>query len=61
VGSLGVPLTPGRSIAADPRIFPPGSLAFLLTERPRLTDTGDVDWSPVSRFVLSQDVGRPAR
>jgi membrane-bound lytic murein transglycosylase A len=57
VGSLGVPLTPGRSIAADPRIFPPGSLAFLLTDCPRLTDTGDVDWSPVSRFVLTQDVG----
>ena len=57
VGSLGVPLTPGRSIATDPRIFPPGSLAFLLTERPRRTGGGDVDWSPVSRFVLSQDVG----
>jgi 3D (Asp-Asp-Asp) domain-containing protein len=57
VGSLGVPLTPGRSIATDPRIFPPGSLAFLLTERPRRTDNGDVEWGPVSRFVLSQDVG----
>jgi membrane-bound lytic murein transglycosylase A len=57
VGSLGVSLTPGRSIATDPRIFPPGSLAFLLTERPRHTDSGDVDWGPVSRFVLSQDVG----
>jgi membrane-bound lytic murein transglycosylase A len=57
VGSLGVPLTPGRSIATDRQIFPPGSLAFLLTERPRHTEGGDVEWSPVSRFVLSQDVG----
>jgi membrane-bound lytic murein transglycosylase A len=61
VGSLGVPLTPGRSIATDPRIFPPGSLAFLLSERPRHTSGGDVDWSPVSRFVLSQDVGGAIR
>ena len=57
VGSLGVQLTPGRSIATDPRIFPPGSLAFLLSQRPRYTAAGDVEWSPVSRFVLSQDAG----
>jgi membrane-bound lytic murein transglycosylase A len=57
VGSLGVPLTPGRSIATDARIFPPGSLAFLLTERPQLADDGAIEWRPVSRFVLSQDVG----
>jgi peptidoglycan lytic transglycosylase A len=61
VGSLGVPLTPGRSIATDPKIFPPGSLAFLLTERPRHTASGAIDWSPVSRFVLSQDVGGAIR
>jgi membrane-bound lytic murein transglycosylase A len=57
VGSLGVQLTPGRSIATDPRIFPAGSLAFLLSQRPRHTAGGDVEWSPVSRFVLSQDAG----
>ena len=57
VGSLGVPLTPGRSIATDPRIFPPGALAFLLTERPRLAVDGEIAWGPVSRFVLSQDAG----
>jgi membrane-bound lytic murein transglycosylase A len=61
VGSLGVPLTPGRSIATDPKIFPPGSLAFLLTERPRPAADGDIEWSPVSRFVLSQDVGGAIR
>ena len=57
VGSLGVPLTPGRSIATDPNVFPPGSLAFLVTERPRQADNGEITWAPVSRFVLSQDVG----
>ena len=57
VGSLGVPLTPGRSVATDPRIFPPGSLAFLLSERPRRAESGEIEWGPVSRFVLSQDAG----
>jgi len=57
VGSLGVPLTPGRSIATDPRVFPPGALAYLLTARPRFAGDGEISWSPVSRFVLSQDVG----
>jgi membrane-bound lytic murein transglycosylase A len=57
VGSLGVPLTPGRSIATDPNVFPPGSLAFLVTERPRQADNGEITWAAVSRFVLSQDVG----
>jgi membrane-bound lytic murein transglycosylase A len=57
VGSLGVPLTPGRSIATDPTVFPQGSLGFLLTQRPRRADTGEITWAPVSRFVLSQDVG----
>jgi membrane-bound lytic murein transglycosylase A len=61
VGSLGVPLTPGRSIATDATIFPPGSLAFLLTQRPRQTAAGDVAWGPVSRLVLSQDVGGAIR
>jgi peptidoglycan lytic transglycosylase A len=57
VGSLGVPLTPGRSIATDPSVFPQGSLGFLVTQRPRRADDGEITWAPVSRFVLSQDVG----
>jgi membrane-bound lytic murein transglycosylase A len=61
LGSLGVPLTPGRSIATDPKIFPPASLAFLLTERPRQGAEGEIEWAPVSRFVLSQDVGGAIR
>jgi membrane-bound lytic murein transglycosylase A len=57
VGSLGVPLTAGRSIATDPQVFPPASLAFLISTRPRRDDDGQVTWAPVSRFVLSHDVG----
>ena len=44
VGSLGVDLTPGRSIAADPRLVPPGALAYLSTPS-------------VRRLVVSQDAG----
>jgi membrane-bound lytic murein transglycosylase A len=44
VGSLGVELTPGRSIATDPRLVPLGSLAYLATPSAR-------------RFVVSQDTG----
>jgi len=44
VGSLGVELTPGRSIATDPRLVPPGAIAYLATPT-------------VRRFVVSQDTG----
>jgi membrane-bound lytic murein transglycosylase A len=44
IGSLGVELTPGRSIAADPAVVPPGSLAYLVTDKAR-------------RFVVVQDTG----
>lgn len=29
IGSLGVPVTPGRSVAADPSVYPPGTLLFI--------------------------------
>lgn len=58
LGSLEVPLTPGRSIATDPRIFPKGALAFVISQRPVLGARGDVvRWRPFSRFVLNQDQG----
>ena len=44
VGSLGVTLTPGRSIAADARVVPPGTVAYLRTPS-------------FVRFVVSQDSG----
>jgi membrane-bound lytic murein transglycosylase A len=58
VGSIGVVLTPGRSIAADASAFPPGALAFIQTRKPDLDSKGDVAfWKPFSRFVISQDAG----
>jgi len=44
VGSLGVELTPGRSIATDPHLVPPGALAYLETPG-------------AHRFAVSQDAG----
>lgn len=57
VGSLGRPVTPGRSIATDARMFPKGALAFISTERPELRPDGTVGWKPLTRFVMNQDTG----
>jgi membrane-bound lytic murein transglycosylase A len=60
-GSLGRPLTPGRSIATDARLFPPAALAFLDTERPVVARGGGVRWERLARFVLNQDTGGAIR
>lgn len=60
-GHLGRPLTPGRSIATDARLFPPAALAFLETDRPVRGADGAVRWERVSRFVLNQDTGGALR
>jgi membrane-bound lytic murein transglycosylase A len=57
-GSLGVPLTPGRSVALDPRVFPRGALGFISTRKPLVNDQGEIiGWTDFSRFVLNQDSG----
>jgi membrane-bound lytic murein transglycosylase A len=61
VGSLGVPLTPGRSLAADPSIYPLGGLAFIHTKRPVWTDQNQVRWKEFFRFVVLQDTGAAIR
>ena len=58
IGSTGVPMTAGRSIASDARIFPKGGLAFIETEIPVTDVKGNVkDWKKISRFVVAQDAG----
>jgi membrane-bound lytic murein transglycosylase A len=52
-GALGVPLTPGRSVAIDPRILPLGAPLFLAT-----TDPGG---QPLQRMVVGQDTGGAIR
>lgn len=50
LGSLGVPLTPGRSIATDRTHVAPGSLVFLETTEP-------VTGAPLRSLMVSQDTG----
>ena len=52
-GSLGVPVTAGRSIATDKKRMPPGALALIVAELP------DDRLQPqlMNRFVLDQDTG----
>jgi membrane-bound lytic murein transglycosylase A len=58
IGSLGEPLTAGRSAAVDHNVFPAGALGFLQTKKPALDPMGEIsDWIPLSRFVLLQDTG----
>jgi membrane-bound lytic murein transglycosylase A len=62
LGNIEVPLTAGRSIATDARLFPKGALAFISTERPVFDAAGGlVGWQPFSRFVLNQDTGGAIR
>jgi len=58
LGALGVPLTPGRSIATDLTLFPAGALAYLVSREPELDESGRVvGWKPIRRFVVNQDTG----
>jgi membrane-bound lytic murein transglycosylase A len=62
LGSLEVPLTPGRSIATDPRLFPKGALAFAVAQMPVVDAAGQLTgWEPLSRFVVNQDSGGAIR
>ena len=62
LGSLNIPLTPGRSVAADASYFPPGGLGFLTSRQPLLDRAGNLaGWRPFSRFVLVQDAGAAIR
>lgn len=62
LGSLEVPVTAGRSIATDTRLFPKGALLLIQTEIPRVDDAGRlVGWRSIARFVLNQDTGGAIR
>jgi membrane-bound lytic murein transglycosylase A len=54
LGSLGVPLTGGRSIAVDPRFIPLGAPVFLATTQPNSP-------KPLNRLVMAQDTGSAIR
>ena len=56
-GSLNIPLTAGRSLAADPKIYPPGAFGLIRTKKPVLDADKQVSWQEFSRFVVLQDTG----
>lgn len=53
-GALGVPLTPGRSVAIDPAFVPLGAPLFLAT-----TEAGSE--APMRRLMMAQDTGGAIR
>ena len=58
LGNIEVPLTPGRSIATDSRLFPKGGLTYICAEKPVIDDSGTIiAWVPFWRFALNQDTG----
>jgi len=62
LGYLSVPLTPGRSIAIDRRIFPLSALAYIETQQPLIDGSGKIhQWIDSTRFALSQDIGGAIR
>src|SRR5207253_2916974 len=50
LGALGVPLTPERSIAVDPRVVPLGVPVYLATTWPNTADA-------LNRLMVAQDTG----
>ena len=62
LGNINVPLTAGRSLALDYRLFPKGALCFIKTKKPVVNESGEITgWVPFSRFVLNQDTGGAIR
>ena len=61
-GSLGVVVTPRRSIATDRKLFPKGGLCFLETYTPVAQGNFETKpWEEHSAFVLNQDTGGAIR
>jgi membrane-bound lytic murein transglycosylase A len=58
VGSINTPITPGRTLALDSRLFPAGAIVWIKTQKPKVNDRGEiVSWEEFSRFVINQDTG----
>jgi membrane-bound lytic murein transglycosylase A len=56
-GSIGVPVTPERSIATDKSLMPPGALALIRAPFPYINKSNKIEHRLVSRYVLDQDAG----
>lgn len=62
LGSFGLPLTAGRSLALDQAHYPPGMPAYLAGTKPEITPDDEIAaWRPFGRFVFNQDSGSAIR
>ena len=58
VGCYQIPVTAGRSIATDRKLFPGGALGLIMTELPMFSSSGELSgWRPCARLVFNQDTG----
>lgn len=58
LGAINVPLTPGRSLALDSRLFPKGALCFVRCRKPVVNENREIiEWADFSRFMVNQDTG----
>ena len=60
-GAMGAGLTPGRSIAVDPKPIPLGVTALLRSKRPVAGADGGLGFKEFTRFVTAQDTGSAIR
>ena len=60
-GAIGAGLTPGRSIAVDPKPIPLGVTALLRSKRPVAEAGGGLGFKEFTRFVTAQDTGSAIR
>ena len=62
LGSFGLPLTAGRSVAVDQARYPPGIPAYLAGIRPLTAANGELSgWRPFGRVVFNHDSGSAIR
>ena len=61
LGSIGVPVIAGRSIATDKIRLPPGAIGLIRTKMPVVSTSGRIDLIQSSRLVLDQDTGSAIR
>ena len=61
MGSLGVPVVAGVSIATDKTLMPPGALAVLYSPLPEVQSDGSVKVTQSSRFAIDLDTGSAIR
>lgn len=60
-GAMGYGLTPGRSVAVDPKPIPLGVTALMVSKRPVAGQGGGLEFRDFTRFVTAHDTGSAIR